>query len=439
VSEPGSHARRREVVTAVFESARLPGVVAATFQRGDIDWRCALGETAGQYRIGSITKTLTAAAVLQLRDEGRLDLDDPIGKHLTDSPYANHTIRFLLAHGSGMTAEPAGEWWERVPGGAWADLVAANAASVDVFRPGQRHHYSNLGYGLLGELVSRQRGCSWWEALHRHLIEPLGLTETTYDARPDAAFGTSRNPETDQLMGEPSEDAGAMAAAGQLWSTPDDMARWADFLATGRDDVVRAETMVEMRTAQAADPDQQHRGAYGLGFRLHWTSTGTLVGHTGSMPGFLAGLFVDPITRVGGVLLTNATTGFDPESVVSQLQGLAATEAEAGSTADADDGDVPDGAAAHELEGTWYWGNTAMQLEATIDGFVLVEKSTRRGFRTEHVDVYRGTTGYWAGERLNVHRRGDGAVTYLEVVTFILTRTPYDANAPIPGGPPTAL
>ncbi len=431
-----STAGRDEVVAGLLESARLPGLLAATFHGGEIDWHAALGDAAGQYRIGSITKTFTAVAVLQLRDEGLIQLDDRIGMHLTDAPYADHTIRNLLAHGSGITAEPAGPWWERVAGGSWADLVAANSAGVDVFRPGQRYHYSNLGYALLGELVGRLRGGSWWEEVQHHLLEPLRLTQTTYDPSTDAAVGTSRNPETDVLMREPSEDAGVMAPAGQLWSTPADLARWADFLATGHADVLRRETLIEMRTAQAADPDLQHQGAYGLGLRLRWTSAGTLVGHTGSMPGFLAGLFVDPTTRVGGVLLTNATTGVDPEAVVVQLQGMAMRDVEA---ADHDSATSATGGAVDELVGPWYWGNTAMRLEPTQDGFVLIEKKTRRRFRVEDVDVYRGENGYWAGERLDVRRHDDGRVAYLEVVTFILTRTPYDAEAPIPGGPPVPL
>jgi CubicO group peptidase (beta-lactamase class C family) len=434
VSGPVPLASRDELAAAVLERSRLPGLVAATFHSGEIDWRCALGDTSGRYRIGSITKTLTAVLVLQLRDERRIDLDDPVGKHLADAPYVDHTIRSLLSHGSGMTAEPAGMWWERVPGGSWADLVAANQEPIDVFRPGQRHHYSNLGYALLGELVARLRGCSWWEAVQQRLLAPLGMTATTYDAGEDAAVGTSRNPETGQLMREPAEDSGAMAPAGQLWSTLDDLARWGDFLVSGHHDVLRSETLIEMRTSQAADPDFQHIGAYGLGFRLHWTPTGTLVGHTGSMPGFLAGLLVDPVNRVGAVLLTNATTGVDPEAVAAQLQALAASDV----APRVDDGAGEVDRRVDELVGTWYWGNTAMQLEATDEGFVLGEKTWRR-FRTEDVDVYRGLTGYWAGERLDVRRHEDGSVAYLEVVTFILTRTPYDECAPIPGGPPTPL
>ncbi len=421
---------REALVDAANQEARLPGLVAGTFRAGQVDWRCSRGETGTAYRIASITKTFTAAAVLQLRDEGRIGLDDPLGQYVPDAPYPDHTIGRLLSHSSGMTAEPAGPWWERVPGGTWAELTAANAAGTNVFGPGERYHYSNLGYALLGELVARLRGNSWWEVIQGRLLEPLGLTGTTFHAPVGAAVGTSRDPATGRLMREPSEDEGAMAPAGQLWSTVDDLARWADVLVAGHPGVLAPETAVEMRTVRSGSPDRQHRGGYGLGLRLHWASTSTIAGHTGGLPGFQAGMFVDATTRVGAVVLTNATTGLDTEQLCVALIDAAAGNVEVpGPLADS-------GSRAADLAGSWYWGNTAMALVATADGLALVEDGEVARFRHEGPDHYRGLDNYYAGELLNVHRDADGTPRYLEVVTFILTRTPYDPLAPIPVKPP---
>lgn len=423
------------LLTQLSTDCRLPGVVAAAFAPAGVAWEGRSGATFGQYRIGSLTKTFTAVAVLQLRELGRIDLADAISDHVADSPYPRATLRELLAHCSGMTAEPAGPWWERSPGVRWDHLERANRGRVGVFRPGERYHYSNLGFALLGELVARHRNLSWYDAVARHILAPLDLAETTYHPSADAAKGTSRDPRTTRLMWEPAFDSLAMAPAGQLWSTAPDLARWGAFLVNGDDAVLPHKVVVEMRTAQSADPDVQHLGAYGLGVRLRWRPHSTLVGHTGSMPGFLAAMFADSRSGAGAVILTNATTCLAPEKVAAQLVDLVEPELVAAQTvpsAATETGSSP----AADLDGQWYWGHTAMQLQPTATGFFLLSGEEERAFHHLTDDGYLGLDGYFAGERLQVLRRSDGAISHLEVVTFILTRIPYDPAAPIPGGPP---
>lgn len=421
---------------------RLPGVVAAVFSPAGLAWQGRVGLTRRYYRIGSLTKTFTAVAVLQLRELGLVDLRDPVADHVADSPYPRATLHDLLAHSSGLTAEPVGPWWERSSGVEWEQLARAHSSGVEVFRPGERYHYSNLGYALLGEVVSRHRATTWYNAVRLHILQPLGLCETAYHPGGDAAEGTSRDPRTGRLMAEPAVDTMAMAPAGQLWSTAADLARWGSFLVGGDDAVLPPAKILEMRTAQSADPDLQHLGAYGLGLRLRWRPSSTLVGHTGSMPGFLAATFADSVSGVGAVVLTNATTGLTPERVAAELVDLAephllvaaspphAPAAAPGATASTDR------SPASELAGEWYWGNTALRLLPMTGGFMLLSGDERRTFRCLGSDTYVGLDGYYAGERLEVLRRADGSVSHLEVVTFVLTRVPYDPTAPIPGGPP---
>jgi CubicO group peptidase (beta-lactamase class C family) len=430
---PSTSDPRQALVEALQRAGRYPGLVAATSRNGDVDWRCALGDTGSAYRVASITKTFTAVAVMQLRDAGRIGLDDRLGDHLAGVPYADATLRRLLAHSSGMTAEPSGPWWERVAGGSWDDLVTTNPEQ-QVFAPGRRHHYSNLGYALLGRLVEQLSGARWWDVVSERIARPLGLEHTSFERPRDAAIGTSRNPISDELVREPSEDQGAMAPAGQLWSTPEDLCRWVDVLAAGHPDVLSADTAEEMRTVQSADPGTQHRGGYGLGLRLHWASYGTVVGHTGSLPGFLAGMFADATTRTAAVVLTNATYGLDPEGACVALID-AARPAHVSTPPVA----AP-GSPARDLAGSWYWGNVPAELVPSAKGAIVVvfgENQTR----LERIgdDVYRGLNGYWAGETLRVHRDTDGRPRHLEVVTFVLTRTPYDPHAPIPGAMPEPL
>ena len=147
-------------------TGRLPSVVGGLVRDGETVWLGSYGGPAVpghdphdvQYRIGSITKTMTAVLVLQLVRDGRIGLDDPASVVLGELGYGDRTLRTLLAHSSGMQSEPVGSWWERSAGLPFDELVGANDGSRGVFGPGERFHYSNLGYALLGELAAAPSG-----------------------------------------------------------------------------------------------------------------------------------------------------------------------------------------------------------------------------------------------------------------------------------------
>jgi CubicO group peptidase (beta-lactamase class C family) len=399
---------------------RLPSVVAGVLDGPELAWSGtagALTTTDTQYRIGSITKTMTAVLVMQCRDDGMLDLDDPLGRHLPESGYADATVRSLLAHVSGLQSEPVGPWWERSPGRSTEELLAANDGSGAVFGPGEHFHYSNLGYGLLGELVARLRGRAWRELVAERVLEPLGMGRTSYLPEEPWARGLSVHHLANTLTPEPAHDTGAMAPAGQLWSTVEDLAGWAAFLSYGNPAVLADRTLTEMREAVPPAID------YGLGIRLLPYAGGVLSGHTGSMPGFQATLFVDPLAHVGVVALTNATTGFSGTELALALLGDR-TPAAVPPWRPADS--VPTWA--RELLGYWHWGNTAfearwqgglLELRDLSAGAVVDEQFDRRD------DRIVGVAGYHHGETLHVVRRDDGSVDHLECATFVYTREPY--------------
>jgi len=145
-------------------------------------------------------------------------------------------------------------------------------------------------------------------------------------------------------------------------------------------------------------------------------------------------MFVDSTSGVGSVVLTNAMTGLAPETVAARLVDLVEPELAAAEP------EAPAIEVSHlpaaELGGEWYWGNTSVQIQPAEAGFTLSAGAEERTFRHLGDDAYLGLDGYYAGERLQVVRRSDGAISHLEVVTFVLTRIPYDPAAPIPGGPP---
>ncbi len=443
-------ARRLEAVLAEEQrQGRVPSVVAALTRDGSLVWRSSRGDATGvpgahpvdlQYRIGSITKTMTAVVVHQLRDEGRLRLEDPVAAHLPELGRDDLTLRMLLSHSSGLSAEPRGEWWERVDGTSFAELVGR--VDVAALAPGATHHYSNLGYGLLGEIIARVDGSSWWESLSTRLLEPLGMVRTSYDPVEPHAQGWSVAPYSPVLAAEPAADTRAMAAAGQVWSTASDLATYADLLVAGHRDVLAPTTLEEMTTPQSGTQAAGMASGYGLGLRLLAGGSGTLVGHTGSMPGFQAALFVDRPRRTGAVVLANSTTGLRPETVAPRLLAVLEecepTIAPPWEPVDAVPADV------EELLGVWHWGNTPHLL--VWDGAALHLEHARTGARSSRFDRveqagqagagFVASSGYHHGEPLEVVRRADGELSHLVVSTFVLTRTPYDAAAPIPGGVP---
>ena len=418
-------ARWGQALRHLQATGRLPAVAAAVWT--SVDEPTSLVEpvetTDTQYRIGSITKTMTAVAVLQLRDAGRLSLDDPLGRFIPESGYADSTLRSLLSHTSGMQSEPVGSWWERSPGVDFERLNRLNTGAGAVAGAGDYFHYSNLGYGLLGEVVARVHDRPWWTVIRDDLLAPLGLNRTTYDEAAPAAQGQSVDHYTGTLRAEPHQDTQSMAAAGQLWSTVGDLARWANFLANGHLDLVSRATLDEMATPVAPATD------YGLG--LHSRAPGWR-GHHGSMPGFQATLAVNPQQGRGFVVLANSTVGLDMEPLPELFFGEAPIPESAAWVPTVD---VP--AVVAPVLGQWFWGNTAAEVIWHNErlNLHLRTPTASRLFETFALegDQFIGTSGYHRGETLQIHRREDGSVHYLECATFVYTRMPYDPTAPTGG------
>lgn len=441
-------ARRLHALLAAEQvRARMPSLVAGLVREGELVWTGQHGDRAGgptpspgvQYRIGSITKTITALLVMQLRDEGLLELGDPVGRHLPGVGYGDRTIRSLLSHSSGMQSEPAGPWWERSPGMDYARLEQAMDDSAPPFEPGATYHYTNLAFGILGELVARLRGGPWWEQARSRVLEPLGMDRTGYLPEQPHATGYSVHHFAGTLTEEPAQDTGAMAPAGQLWSTVEDLARLAAFLTGGDDAVLADDTLDEMCTPQSGTLEAGLAGGYGLGLRLVPGGSGTLAGHTGSMPGFLAGILVDRTRRTAAVCLANGTAGLRCEGLPVDL--LAELEQSEPSLAPAwtPVSEVPDRVA--EILGLWHWGNTALGF--SWDGREVVVAALATGavtfrLRPDPDGSFVGAAGYHHGERLHVVRDQQGRINHLTCATFVYTRAPYDPAAPIPGGAPSS-
>ncbi|WP_405163669.1 beta-lactamase family protein [Nocardia sp. NBC_01499] len=426
---------------------RVPSLIAAVVRDGQLAWSGARGRVDGsrpttdtQYRIGSITKSMVAAVVLRLRDEGKLDLADPLDKHVPGAPLGDRTVAQLLSHTSGLRAESPGDWWERTEGGDWAELadsLDSDAGSKALLhRAGRRFHYSNVGFAALGELVAQLRGESWFAALRAEVLVPLGMDRTTVLPAAPHATGRAVHPWADVALPEPSHDNGAMGAAGQLWSTVADLARWAAFVGGDGGDVLAADTVAEMREPATVQDGDEWQSGYGLGLQLLRRKGRRLAGHTGAMPGFIATVWADPKDRTGVLFLSNTTYGgirgkldgamFD---ILAEHEPALPEEWLPAPTVD------PELLA---LTGTWYWGTASIALHLRADGLLELKALSHGGresrFRPEADGSWTGLDGYYAGERMEVVRGPDNAAQRLELVSYVFTRAPYEPAEPIPGG-----
>lgn len=440
---PGTRRALLHRIAVAQSEGRAPSFAAAVQRDGHLVWTGSRTSVDGhapdadtQYRIGSITKTFTAVLVMRLRDEGLLDLDDALEKHLPGTGAGEVTIAQLLGHSAGLSAEAPAPWWERTPGSTRPELSDVLGEGTGMHPAGRRHHYSNPGYTLLGSLVEAVRGMSWEEALRQEILEPLGLTRTSAQPQAPHAGGWAVHPWADVMLPEPVEDLGLMAPAGQLWSTAADLCRFAAFLADGNDLVLGAESVREMRTPSVPLEAGEWNATYGLGLQIVRSEGRTLVGHSGSLPGFLAGLWVSVDDGIAAVALANATSGPPTATVAADLVRI---------VADAEPR-IPEpwrplpevDQELLALAGPWYWGTSAYGLRLVSDGGLELEPlrggGRRSRFRACAKETWTGLDGYYAGETLRVVRRDDGSVSHLDLGSFVFTREPYEPEDAVPGG-----
>ncbi|MFF1921752.1 serine hydrolase domain-containing protein [Streptomyces sp. NPDC058221] len=440
---PGTQRALLHRIATAQTEGRSPSVVAAVRRQGQAVWNgsrsCVDGHAPDadtQFRIGSLTKTFTAVLVLRLRDEGLLDLSDPLEKHLPGTGAGDVTLYQLLGHSAGLGAEAPAPWWERTPGSLRPGLADVLGEQPTMHPPGRRHHYSNPGYTVLGALIEALRGAPWAQVLRSEVLEPLGMHRTGPEPEAPHAGGWAVHPWADVILPEPAEDLGLMAPAGQLWSTTADLLRFAAFLAEGDDQVLRAASVAEMKEPSTPPESGDWDGNYGLGLQVVRRNGRTLVGHTGSLPGFLAALWFCAEDDVAAIVFANATSGPPIGEVAAELVDIVAES----------EPRIPEpwrplpevDAELLALTGPWYWGTRTNILRLTPDRGLELRglRGEGRGARfTARPDgTWIGLDGYYAGETLRIVRNDDGSVNHLDLGSFVFTREPYDPAADVPGG-----
>ena len=433
---PATAQRIDSLVDQAQAAGRVPSLILGVVRDGRLAHVASAGDTPVpdpdlQYRIGSITKTMTAVLLLRRRDEGRLDLDDPLERHLPGTPLGELRLRQLLGHAAGLQREPDGQWWERSAGVDLDTLLARLTPEKIAYPPHRVFHYSNLAYGVLGAVLERVADAPWWELARAELLDPLGMTRTSYQATEPFARGYVVHPWHGTLREEPRTDTGAMAPAGQLWASLTDLARWAAFLADPVPEVLAPATLTEMCVPVALSDLDSWTAGYGLGLELYRVGERVFVGHGGSMPGYIATLSVHRPTRTGVVGFANAY-GFRSGSLpalgrqvldtVLDLEPAAVRPWRPAATA-------PTGEVA-ELTGRWWWMGREYEVTWDADADELVftllapTGAVPWRFGRDAAGRWRGRAGMNDGEVISIRRDPSGAVTALDIATFVFTRDP---------------
>lgn len=270
-----------------------------------------------RFAIASITKQFTAVAIMRLREAGKVNLDDSICRHFDDCPVAWQpvTLRHLLAHTSGIANISGLEGWDerigRIPDTPQGLLRHVREMPLQ-FAPGSRFRYSNTGYHLLGLVIEKHAGLPYGRYLAQEFFAPLGMTASglldDHSIIPNRATGYYWKANAFSLP--LSEYAGHAYAAGGIYSTVDDLLRWANALNSDR----------LLPAAARREMEAPGKGDYGLGFELGALNGHRHVGHAGSMPGFSTYLARFPEDDVTIVVLSNS----DPASANRVMRSLAA-------------------------------------------------------------------------------------------------------------------
>jgi hypothetical protein len=262
------------------------------------------------------------------------------------------------------------------------------------------------------------------------------MARTGYRPTAPHASGWAVHPWADVLLPEPEHDHGLLAAAGQLWSTPGDLCRFGGWLAGDGRSILERDTVAQMRTPAVAPGEAGWSSSYGLGVQILRFGDRVLVGHTGSMPGFLA-IVLSSVED--GVTVAAQANAWSQLALGSLAADLVAVVCEREPT-------LPEpwapaqsvSAAAMELVGPWYWGAVAVGLSLRADGTLrmapILDTGRAATFRAAEDGRWVGLDGYYSGEFLEPRRDDDGRISHLELCSYVLTRKPYDPPEVIPGG-----
>ena len=315
----------------------LPGVVVGVVHDQDLVWSAGFGyadtqfrqpmTAATKFRMASHSKLFTATAIMQLREQGKLRLDDPAAQYLpwfqvkraaADDPPI--TIAELLTHSSGLPRE-AGPHWTTYEFPTQDELRTLVAGRQAAYAPEVRWKYSNLAYSLAGMIVESVSGQRWADYVRANIFQPLGMTASSVDEKASGlAVGYGRRMPDGSRAVMPFVDARGMGAATGITSTVGDMARFVSAQFTtgprGGQRILGTASLREMHRVRMLENNWTQGSA--IGFAVSRVRDKVYVGHGGGYPGYTTQTLIQLDSKVGVIVLTN-TNDSNPNDIATQL------------------------------------------------------------------------------------------------------------------------
>jgi D-alanyl-D-alanine carboxypeptidase len=434
---------------------RLPGAAAGVVVGDELVWSGGYGfadidgrrapDARTLYRIASITKTFTATAIMQLRDDGKLHLDDPAVTYLPElrdaispfGPVETVTIRRMLSHESGFMGDPPDTDWtvNRYEGSPLRNLDRAVDLGTRV-PPNTQQKYSNMAFQLLGEIVARVSGTAYADHIRSNILEPLGMGGTSFDPL-DAdldgrrAVGYKGRWMSDELAVANPWGSDVFAEGG-LWSCVEDLAKWvgAQFHEDGGErggvQILAGSTLEEMHRPRYLG-NEAWTEAWCIGWYAMRKDDVVWVQHSGGLPGFITAVcFHRGEERVGAIALLN---GIATAEDLSMALGALALEAVRSSVTPAEP-PSPTPAAYAELLGLY--GSTedepiVIRCEWRDGKLAFIDPEAPEwrptvvpGDRPDRFIVEAGVRE--SGEPVTFNRRADGRISSVTIGPFSLSR-----------------
>jgi CubicO group peptidase (beta-lactamase class C family)/D-alanyl-D-alanine dipeptidase len=300
----------------------LPIVSIALVDDQEVVWSRGFGmvDTAAKkladagtvYRVGSVSKLFTDVAIMQLVEQGKVDLDAPVTKYLPDfhphNPYGRAiTLRQLMSHRAGLVREPpVGNYFDSTSPPLAATIASLNRTTL-VYPPGTHTKYSNAAIAVVGYVLERASGKSFASALSSAVLQPLGMTMSSFEPVP--ALARDLAPATmwtldGRVFAAPTFQLG-IAPAGSMYTTVTDLARFVSALFAGgrgsNGQLLKPETIAQMWTPQFARAGESTD--YGIGFRLGALDGHRSIGHDGAIYGFATTLQALPDEKLGVIVV----------------------------------------------------------------------------------------------------------------------------------------
>ncbi len=320
-----------------MSSRALPGIAIGVVYDQELVWAKGFGYSdvdnhapmtpAAKFRMASHSKLFTSTAIMQLRDQGKLRLDDPVSKYLPwfklrpaspDDPPI--TIEELVTHSSGLPRE-AGPHWITYDFPTEDQVRSYVLEHPAAYSPEVRWKYSNLALGIAGLVVEAVSGEKYSDYVQKHIFEPLGMNGSSVDRQVEGlATGYGRKMPDGSRKKMPFIDARALGSATGITSNVEDMARFVSLQfrndRVGGSQILSTGALREMHRVRVLENDWTRGNA--IGFAVNREKDKVYVGHGGSYPGYKTQTLIQLDDKVGVIVLTNEDDG-NPSRIAAHL------------------------------------------------------------------------------------------------------------------------